>query len=100
MQARYEAELPPSVSVEWPTICFTSSPERMHTFRLPPSSSHLRSPAAICNLSYCAVLVAIVSQNSFVLVFFFGGGGITELSDHYCAICCKMGYCTDVRVQN
>ena len=38
---------------------------------------------------------AIVSQNSFMLVFFFGGGGV---SHNYLSICCKMGYRTDVPV--
>ena len=42
--------------------------------------------------SYRATLAAIVSQNSFVLVFV---GGV---SHNYRAICCKMGCRTDVPV--
>ena len=38
--------------------------------------------------SYRAIHVAIVSQNSFVLVLW--------ASHNYSAICCKMGYCTDM----
>ena len=41
--------------------------------------------------SYRAIPVAIVSQNSFVLVF-------VGVSHNYRAIRCKMGYRTDVRV--
>ena len=44
--------------------------------------------------SYRAILATIVSQNDFVLVF-VGGGGV---SHNYRAICCKMGYRTDVPV--
>ena len=40
--------------------------------------------------SYRAIRVAIVSQNYFVLVF------NCAISHNYRAICCKMGYCTDV----
>ena len=39
----------------------------------------LRGPVAIL-FSYRAILAAIVSQNSFVLVFVGGGGGIAQLS--------------------
>ena len=43
--------------------------------------------------SYRAMLVMIVSQNSFVLVF-------NGVSHNYRAICCKMGYRADVPVRN
>ena len=48
----------------------------------------LRGPAAI--LSYHTILLAIVSQNFFGLVF--------RVSHNYRAIRCKMGYRTDVSV--
>ena len=43
------------------------------------------------HFSYRAMLVAIVSQNCFLLVF-------SVVSHDYCAIRCKMGYRPDVPV--